>query len=545
MNLFQNPFFIIGVSTRDSKQSIVDACDTKSLTVDPDICTRSRAVLTQPRNRLSAELAWLPGYSPVGAKVLIEKIQKEPAAFLSSLDGMAPLPRCNALATFLEHHKPSTESQIAGLLIDVAQSFERIDYAKLMAAINEDRQIAKIPSIQEVENIKQEMQARREYIIGVMKGCLNNTKAPDKVLTKIVETTTSEGRQHPPMLIEELTDKYQVEVQKYLDQLVGQIRNVIERIREKPKQSFEYQMPTLYKFIKTWDQIAQPIQLVHQSKGLDDPHSKELAEDLRGLALEIANTYDMHAEAKQITKIVAELFKELPQFADKFSEDLTALEDIIDHKTKNKEEEQQWREQCSLNIEFGTVFKKKFIITPEVIKFKDDQMQTDKVNRVRWSSTATQHRINGIPTGTTYSYSVWIGQNQKTFHIEPPDGNLYNMIVDRLWKAVCIRLLTETLAKLSAGEYVTYGNGDAIVNKDGIMLKKHKLFGHDPYFAKWEDLRIGNGNGTFVVSSDSEKKAKAELSYKDTDNVHVFEAITRFLFKDGNHLKLRRGEFSK
>jgi len=335
MNLFQNPFFIIGVSTRDSKQSIVDACDAKSLTVDADVCTRSRAALTQPRNRLSAELAWLPGYSPVGAKVLIEKIQKEPTAFLSSLDGMAPLPRCNALATFLEHHKPNTESQITGLLIDVAQSFERIDYSKLMAAINEDRQIAKIPAVQDVESIKQEMQARREYIIGVMKGCLNNTKAPDKVLTKIVETTTSEGTQHPPILVDDLTEKYTQEVKKYLDQLAGQIRNVIERIQEKPKQSFEHQMPTLYKYLKTWDQIAQPIQLVQQSKGLDDPHSKELAQDLRGLALEIANTHDMHSEAKQITKIVAKLFKELPQFAERVAEDLTALDSLLEQKRKS------------------------------------------------------------------------------------------------------------------------------------------------------------------------------------------------------------------
>ena len=64
MNLFHNPFFIIGVSTRDSKQTIVETCDAKSLIIDADLCTRFRSVLTQPRNRLSAELARLPGLSP-------------------------------------------------------------------------------------------------------------------------------------------------------------------------------------------------------------------------------------------------------------------------------------------------------------------------------------------------------------------------------------------------------------------------------------------------------------------------------------------------
>jgi hypothetical protein len=545
MNLFQNPFYIIGVSTRDSKQTIVETYNAKSLTIDADLCTRFRSVLTHPRSRLSAELAWLPGLSPARSLGLIEKLQKDPKTFLTSLDGINPLARCNALVTYLEHHKPKAESQINGLLIEIAQSFDQIDFTSLLAVINEDRQIANIPVIQDVENIKQEMRTRREYMIGTMKDCLNNTKAPDKVLTEIIAKTTSDGKQHPPLLVEELTDKYQIEVRKYLDQLVGQIRNVISTIQKQPKKSFEYQMPTLYKYLKTWDQIAQPIQLVHQSKGMDDSHSRELAQDLRNLAVELANTYDMHSEAKQITNIVAEFFKELPQFSETFSDDLTALEDIINRKTKSKEEERKWREERSLNIELGTIFKKRFIISPEVIRFKDEQIPTDKVNRVRWASTATQHSINGIPTGTTYSYSVWVGQNQKTFHIEPSDGNLYNVIVDRLWKAVCVRLLSETLTKLSAGDYITYGNGDAIVNKDGIMLKKHKLFGHEPFFARWEDLRIDNGNGTFVVSSDTEKKAKAELSYKDTDNVHIFEAIMRFLWKEGNHLKLRQGEFSK
>ena len=62
MNLFHNPFFIIGVSTRDSKQTIVETCDAKSLIIDADLCTRFRSVLTQPRNRLSAELAGCPAF---------------------------------------------------------------------------------------------------------------------------------------------------------------------------------------------------------------------------------------------------------------------------------------------------------------------------------------------------------------------------------------------------------------------------------------------------------------------------------------------------
>lgn len=542
MNLFQNPFYIIGVSTRDSKQAIVEACDAKSLTVDAELST----VLTQPRKRLSAELAWLPGLSPARALGLIEKLGKDPKSFLASLNGVNPLARCNALVTYLEHHKPKEESQINGLLIEIAQSFDQIDFTSLLAVINEDRQIAKIPVIQDVENIKQEMQTRREYMIGTMKNCLNNTKAPDKVLTEIVAKTTSDGKQHPPLLVEELTDKYQIEVQKYLDQLVGQIRNVISNIEKQPKKMFEYQMPNLYKYLKAWDQIAQPIQLIHHSKGLDDSHSKELAQDLRGLAITMANTYEMHSEAKQITKVVAEIFKELPQFAEMVFEDLTALDDIINRKTKSKEEERKWREECSLDIEFGTIFKKRLTITPEIIRFKNEQIPTTEVTGVRWGATATKHSVNFIPTGTTYSFSIRISSNQKAIHVEPPDQSLYNMIVERIWKAMCVRLFSDTLRRLSDGDHVNFGNGDAIVNKNGIILKKHKIIGRsEPVLCKWENLSISNGNGTFIIEASADKSIGTELSYKDVDNVHILEAILRFLWKDGNYAKLRRGEFSE
>lgn len=546
MNLFQNPFYIIGVSTRDSKQSIVDACDAKSLTVDSDLCTRFRSVLTQPRNRLSAELAWLPGFSPVGAKVLVEKIQKEPTAFLSSLDGIAPLPRCNALVTFLEHHKPTTESQIIGLLIDIAQSFDRIDYSKLMAVINEDRQIAKIPAVQDVENLKQEMQTRREYIIGKMKDCLNNTKAPDKVLTEIVAKTMSGGKQHPPMLVEELTDKYQIEVKKYLDQLVGQIRNIISNIEKQPTKAFEYQMPNLYKHLKAWDQIAQPIQLIHHCKGLDDSHSKELAQDLRGLALTMANTYEMHSEAKQISKIMSEIFKELPQFSERVAEDLTVLDGLIEQKRKSAEEERKWRGEMSLDIEIGKIMKDRLIITPERISYKNRTIKTEDVSRVRWGIFVRV--TNGIRDSY---YTIWIGTTAQQFQIECNTTfdstsvveKRYQTILDKLWKNVCRRLIEQTLQRLSDGEKLIFN--DIVVDKDGILLKKHKFFGaDDPFYAKWEDLSISNAAGAFVISATKEKKASSTLYYRNVDNVHILEAVIRFLWKDGNYQKLSRGEFS-
>jgi hypothetical protein len=390
------------------------------------------------------------------------------------------------------------------------------------------------------------MQARREYMIGTMKNCLNNAKAPDKILTTIVTKTTSEGKQHPPLLVEELTDKYQIEVQKYLDQLVGQIRNVISNIEKQPKKMFEYQMPNLYKYLKTWDQIAQPIQLVHHSKGLDDSHSKELAQDLRGLAITMANTYEMHSEAKQISKIMSEIFKELPQFAERVTEDLTVLDGLIMQKRKSAEEERKRRDEMCLDIEIGKIIKDRLIITPERISYKNRTIKTEDVSRVRWGIYVQY--TNGVRSNSYYT--IWIGTPAQQFEIECNTifdstavvEKRYQMILDKLWKTVCVRLIEQALQRLSSGEKLTYN--DVVVDKDGILLRKQKFLGSEPFYAKWEGLSISNAAGAFVIQTTNEKKTNTTLYYRNVDNVHILETIMRFLLKDGNYQKLRRGEFS-
>lgn len=121
MNLFQNPFYIIGVSTRDTKQKIVEACDAKSLTVDSELNTKIRSTLTQPRNRLSAELAWLPGIAPRRAVGLVDKLRMDPATFLADLGDVPPLARCNALTTYI-NQKIKNEDQLVEILIDIIHS---------------------------------------------------------------------------------------------------------------------------------------------------------------------------------------------------------------------------------------------------------------------------------------------------------------------------------------------------------------------------------------------------------------------------------------
>ena len=60
MTLFENPFYILGATPRDTKQRIMELAREKSLTLDPDIVNEARDILINPRRRIAAEVAWLP-----------------------------------------------------------------------------------------------------------------------------------------------------------------------------------------------------------------------------------------------------------------------------------------------------------------------------------------------------------------------------------------------------------------------------------------------------------------------------------------------------
>ncbi len=97
----KNPFAVIDATTRDDKKRILELAEEKSFISDPDLCSKARADLTNPRNRLSAEISWLPCVSPKRTKDLLKILRDNPDALLSRLE-IEPLARANLMASAME-----------------------------------------------------------------------------------------------------------------------------------------------------------------------------------------------------------------------------------------------------------------------------------------------------------------------------------------------------------------------------------------------------------------------------------------------------------
>ncbi len=548
MNLFENPFLVLGVSTRDNNQQIIEAFDVRSLSKEPEVCRNARTMLTHPKNRIAAEIAWLPGVAPSRALDLITKIRSDPKFVFNASSGLEPLARCNLVASllvFLNSRASLHSNLVVKSALYLAKGLDQIDVENLLRLINEDRQIAGSPLIPNVDSVEREIQQHFSFFTKTMLDCLNNVKDPDLVFMEIVEKATDGGTEQAPYFIDELADTYQTEVQKYLDQLSEKIRTISSDILKESEAEgkiYSY-LDALEENLRAWDQIAQPIQLIMWSRGKEDEDSLSLAEDLRSLAISVANEYGLHNEAKRITDLMTEVFRELPQFSEVVAQDVSALEEIIEQKEQSAAEYEKWKEKISLDLKIG---KDRLTITPECITYKNKSIKTADVTRVRWG--IYKEYINLIRASR--EYTIWVGtptdilsvECVKFVEAEESVRRRYFLILDKLWNAVCIRLLGETFHKLSTGEKVRFGG--LVVDQNGVLLKKQKWTKQEPFYSRWEDLTISNGRGTFVIRSSKEKRAYAELPYRDVDNVHILESLMRFLWKNGNYAKLQRSEFS-
>jgi len=512
--------------------------DERSLLLDSSECMEARSDLTNPRKRLSAEVAWLPGIGPKRAGEVLLLLESSPTDLLA-VDKLSSIARANSLAAGLARLSDHNADDIAEWILEIAWAFENIDPEELSVIINEERVVSGFPEVTDLSAVEAEIQERRRYYRKVIKSALNNLSAKELVeaVTVAVESATDNGEEHGPVIIDDLVDSYEVEAQGFLEKEEANINALVERLRaavdaERPDSVLSPMVNQLTQVVKNWDNVAQPIQISTKSRGLDHDASRRVAGLVRNLAIHMFNEHGKLDFSQQLTSMLQEAFAEVGEVAERTAEDADALEDIAEQRArliedaKNRAEE--WRREISYEADVGAIFKDKLRISPEGIEWKGRRWELDSITRVRWGGT--RHSVNGIPTGTTYSIVYGNGSNYAS--IELRKEAIYSNFVDRLWRAVGVRLLTEYLEGLRDGK--KYRFGSTVMSDHGMELERRKLFGsNERVFCHWGELVIWNGPGVFCIGKKDDKKLAASFSYQEEDNIHVIEAAIRMFWKRG------------
>ena len=338
MDLLQNPFHILNATPRDNRRRIMDLADERSLMLDSSECMQARSDLTNPRKRLSAEIAWLPGIGPKRAVKVLALLESSPSDLLG-IDKLSSVARANLLAAGLSRLPDCSSDDIAEWILEIAWAFEDIDIEELCVILNEERIVSGFPEITDLSAVEAAIQERRQHYRHVIKAALDNLFAKDLVeaVTIAVESATDDGEEQGPILIDDLVDSYEVEAQAFLEKEEGNIEVLVEKIRaaadsERPDSILAPMIKQLIQIVKNWDTVAQPIQVSTKSRGLDHDASHRVAMLVRGLAIDLFNEHSKLEFSQQLTNMLQEVFAEVGEVAERTAEDASTLDEIAEQR---------------------------------------------------------------------------------------------------------------------------------------------------------------------------------------------------------------------
>jgi hypothetical protein len=529
--LERNPFAVLGASLRDNRAKLMELAETRALTGIEDEVVAARAAVTNPRTRLSAEIGWLPGTSPAKVAALINGLRKNPG-LIRAASGLNPLTVANLTAAAMELIDPAMPAdEWAGWLVALAQAEDEIDAEDVLRDINEDRAVAGLPEVRDLALVEAALSERRRHYKDVTLAALEQVPSNLLVeaLTAAVEEATSGGDLHAPLLIEEIATAYELRAAHAIEKGATGVSELVEAVRRSApagEASVATNVSRLERAVRSWDKLAQPVQLIMKSRGQEHEASKKLAYEVRSLGIELVNEHGFIEQGTRLTTILSEVFAELPEVVDRLESDAEALGNLREQRDQSERKSAEWAKEITYSVQIGRIFKDTLSISSAGISWKNQSYPLDAVTRVRWG--ALRQSVNGIPMGTTYT--LFFGDEHSQAVCETSRKDVFEQFVPRLFRAVGVRIIIKMLETLGAGQRLRVG--DAVVDDNGVTVPRHAFFGSsDPVYLRWHELEVWSAYGSFVIASKTDKKAYAKLPYLETDNLHLLEHALGMFFK--------------
>ncbi|MCY3549963.1 MAG: hypothetical protein OXH39_05835 [Candidatus Poribacteria bacterium] len=333
----------------------------------------AQSILTNPRRRISAEVAWLPGINQIltngflnllerSAELRMELFHKlitfmenvNETGYEQSLFGnekLIPLSRANLFAAGLSRvhdHLPDDIGQWSGYIyrssppttvqwiLEIAKAFDGIEMKELCITINEERRESGFPEITNLSIIEDELQNRRHYYQQVINLALKDLSIWElaKAVTIGIKTATSNGEKHGPILIDDLVIWYENHIQGSIENVELKINIHIEDIRSRAvaKQTdsnLGFIINELIRTVKEWNVLAQPIQVSKKSRGERHNASFEMVGRFNDLAAALFFEYRKPDFSRKILNTLKDIFSEVPEIVEQIVEILRELETQI------------------------------------------------------------------------------------------------------------------------------------------------------------------------------------------------------------------------
>lgn len=330
--LMENPFTILGATPRSTKADINEAVEEARLDADGIEAERrldlARQALIAPNERLRAELAFLLELRPAEARKVLRSRQFHD--WLDVAQSAAGLSRLNILVEALSK-APNMQSATT-IFQDLIAGWSDLSPKSIVKQINEERAIAGFSDTQ-FADIRSALAELRAFHASKALEAIDSVGNLSAFLTDLLTSTLIPERRAGEAFVTASLDEY---AKRAGSALASGADRALATLEAYSISGSEADYVLFERALEAWDALAQPMQLASEAKGADEAHSKDLYDQIRSKAIDLANDEGRHREALQITKISERVFAELPWAAEALKKDAQTLNDVIAKKTRDE-----------------------------------------------------------------------------------------------------------------------------------------------------------------------------------------------------------------
>ena len=512
MNIFENPFCILGVSARDNRKRIAEAAEEKSFLNDAKSVSEARSILTNPGRRLAAEIRWFPGMNDIKIREITEffrriKAGQNPGRINPS--GFGNLTLLNFAVYMFSLRKFRNVSEFAESIFAMCRCFDTVNAERICTEINIDRRAAGF-SEADKNDTERELNDYRADILKVIDGRM--AALPREKYFELTEKFAAEysregGKYYGSFLLADLISLYELKISTRLEELTA---GVINADSDSSVSLYFSRIPML---VKEWKRLIRPMMMAAKSLGVENDgiqhQCEEIFDAVRSTAQKLNNQQQKTKEALVLIYFLRESLSDVSAWISEIlNDDVRQLEAI--ERQKNEYESSVYYE-----TNFGRMSEHKLIISAWGISWDGVKVPLEEIYGLAWDR---RRSINGGRILTKL-----VIETAPFTLVLSPEGRQYDDVIHYLWETAAGTISERILNLLRSGETLPFGN--ILIKDDGFRLNQDGLFSTNYLHQKftWSDsFKIYSDNGMFFIKSGN---CLGASSYIGDMNTHILEAM--------------------
>lgn len=245
---------------------------------------------------------------------------------------------------------------------EIFLSFKCLNKNTIKEEINKNREISFFPLLQETSGIEQALEMYRIELKKIFSLFFSEN---DINYAAEIATSLMEKNKTTHLLLEDFMSEYEIftvsSIEKIQDEIIGEIDRIIKDEAWRGSNLESYVNNILLPLVKSWDKIAQPLQLLARERGTVHHGSLLLGKSIRALALYCHNKAERTDLAITITNELKNIFAELPEFSLLLKEDEITLHKIGKQKEFYKKLEEERTKNARSDI-IWALLSNKFVV---------------------------------------------------------------------------------------------------------------------------------------------------------------------------------------